>query len=172
MREITVFGMLGALMYASQVAMSMLPNIHLLGVFTVAITLVYRKKALYPIYVYVLLSGIFNQFALWWVPYLYLWLILWGATMLVTRSLPPTMPTRARLWIYAGLCALHGLLFGTMYAPFQALAFGLSLKSTIAWIVAGLPWDAVHGASNLVLGLLILPLANLLTRLQKGWVRQ
>ena len=49
-REIAVFGMLGSIMYASKLVMELLPNIHLLGVFVVAFTVVYRKKALYPIY--------------------------------------------------------------------------------------------------------------------------
>lgn len=62
-REITVFGMLGALMYASKIIMEVAPNVHLLGVFTIAITVVYRKKALYPIYTYVLLNGMFSGFA-------------------------------------------------------------------------------------------------------------
>ena len=51
--------MLGALMYASKMIMEVAPNVHLLGVFTIAFTVVYRKKALYPIYTYVLLNGIF-----------------------------------------------------------------------------------------------------------------
>lgn len=61
--------MLGALMYASKVVMEVAPNVHLLGVFTMAFTLVYRKKALYPIYTYVLLNGLFTGFATWWIPY-------------------------------------------------------------------------------------------------------
>ena len=75
-KEMAVFGMLGALMFASKLLMEVAPNIHLLGVFTMAFTIVYRKKALYPIYIYVLLNGIFSGFATWWVPYLYLWTIL------------------------------------------------------------------------------------------------
>ena len=67
-REIAVFGMLGAIMYASKFIMQLLPNIHLLGVFIVAFTVVYRKKALYPIYVYVIIDGIFSGFATWWIP--------------------------------------------------------------------------------------------------------
>ena len=50
-REVAVFGMLGAAMYASKLLMEFLPNVHLLGVFTIAVTIVYRKKALYPIYI-------------------------------------------------------------------------------------------------------------------------
>ena len=36
--------MLGAIMYASKLLMEFAPNIHLLGVFTIAFTVVYRKK--------------------------------------------------------------------------------------------------------------------------------
>lgn len=57
-REVAIFGMLSALMYASKVFMELLPNVHLLGVFTISFTLVYRKKALYPIYTYILLNGL------------------------------------------------------------------------------------------------------------------
>ena len=64
-RETAVFGMLGALMYASKMLMELAPNIHLLGVFTIAFTVVYGKKALYPIYIYVLLNGMFSGFATW-----------------------------------------------------------------------------------------------------------
>ena len=52
-REITVFAMLGAVMYASKLLMELVPNVHLLGTFIIAFTVVYRKKALYPIYIYV-----------------------------------------------------------------------------------------------------------------------
>ena len=47
-RETAVFAMLGALMYASKMIMEVVPNVHLLGMFVVAFTVVYRKKALYP----------------------------------------------------------------------------------------------------------------------------
>ena len=57
-KEIALFGMLGALMYASKMALEFLPNVHLLGVFTISMTVVYRKKALYPIYVFVFLLGL------------------------------------------------------------------------------------------------------------------
>lgn len=61
-REITIFAMLGAVMYASKVILEFAPNIHLLGVFTISFTVVYRRKALYPIYIYVLLNGLFQDF--------------------------------------------------------------------------------------------------------------
>lgn len=163
-REIAVFGMLGSVMYASKFVMELLPNIHLLGVFTVAFTIVYRKKALYPIYTYVILNGIFCGFATWWIPYLYLWTILWGAVMLLPRE----MPKGIRPFVYMAVCAAHGFLYGTLYAPAQALLFGLSFKGMIAWIIAGLPWDCLHGISNFLCGILIMPIVSILKLAEKN----
>ena len=150
-------------MYASKMIMEVAPNVHLLGVFTIAFTVVYRKKALYPIYTYVLLNGIFCGFATWWIPYLYLWAVLWGATML----LPKRIPEKIRPLVYMLLCAAHGFLFGTLYAPAQALLYGLSFQKMIAWIISGLPWDFVHGVSNFFCGILIVPIVKILTFLEK-----
>ena len=144
--------------------MEVAPNVHLLGVFTIAFTVVYRKKALYPIYTYVLLNGIFCGFATWWIPYLYLWAVLWGATML----LPKRIPEKLRPLVYMLLCAAHGFLFGTLYAPAQALLYGLSFQKMVAWIISGLPWDFVHGVSNFFCGILIVPIVKILTFLEKN----
>lgn len=166
-RETAIFGMLGGVMYASKLVMELLPNIHLLGTFIIALTVVYRKKALYPIYVFVLICGLFNGFATWWIPYLYVWTVLWGATML----LPQKLPEKIRPIIYMVLCALHGVLFGVLYAPTQALLFGLNFKSTLAWIAAGLPFDLIHGVSNFFCGALICPLIHILRLAEKYSVK-
>lgn len=162
-KEATVFAMLGALMYASKVMLEFLPNVHLLGVLTVAITLVYRKKALYPIYVYVFLNGLLAGFNMWWIPYLYIWALLWGAVMLLPKNMPPKISP----FVYAGVCSLHGFLFGTLYAPAQAIMFGLDFKGTLAWIAAGLPYDAIHGISNLLCSVLIIPITSVLKIAEK-----
>lgn len=163
-KEIAVFGMLGAVMYGSKLIMELIPNVHLLGVLTVAYTVVYRKKALYPIYTYVILNGIFCGFAAWWIPYLYLWTILWGVVML----LPKKMPKKIQPAVYMTVCAAHGFLFGTLYAPLQAIMYGLSFQGMIAWIAAGLPWDCIHGISNFFCGILIMPIVFALRQAEKN----
>ncbi len=157
-REITVFAMLGAVMYASKLLMELVPNVHLLGTFIIAFTVVYRKKALYPIYIYVFLNGMFCGFASWWIPYLYVWTALWGVVML----LPEKMPKMVRPVVYMAVCAAHGFLFGTLYAPAQAILFGLSFEGMIGWIVAGLPFDCIHGVSNFFCGILVVPIVSVL----------
>lgn len=161
--EMAVFAMLGALMFCSKIVMEFLPNVHLLGALTMVYTLVFRKKALIPIYVYVVLNGVFAGFNLWWVPYLYIWTILWGITML----LPKRMPKKVACVVYPIVCSIHGFAFGTLYAPAQALMFGLNFRQMLAWIVAGFPFDVIHGVSNFVAGLLIFPLSQLLFKLVK-----
>ncbi len=164
--ELCIFAMLGTAMFCSKLLMELLPNIHLLGMLTMVYTLVFRVRALIPIYVYVFLNGLYAGFRIWWIPYLYIWTVLWGITML----LPKNMPHKVGAVVYPLVCALHGLAFGTLYAPALALMFGLNFRQTVAWILKGLPLDALHMAGNLVAGLLILPLYQLLSRLARGKV--
>ena len=155
--------MLGTLMFVSKVIMEALPNVHLLGALTMTYTLVFRAKALIPIYIYVMLNGLYAGFSVWWIPYLYIWTILWAITML----LPKRMPKWLASIVYPTICCLYGIAFGALYAPAQALMYGMSLKQMLAWIVAGLPFDIIHGIGNLVAGLLVLPLSELLRKLMR-----
>ncbi len=156
-----VFAMLGTLMFCSKLIMEALPNIHLLGTLIMTSTVVFRKKALIPIYVYVLLNGLYAGFSMWWVPYLYIWTILWGVTMLLPRN----MPKGVACIVYPVVCSLHGFAFGALYAPVQALMFGFTWEQMLAWIAAGIPFDVLHGIGNFCVGLLILPLSELLKKL-------
>ena len=147
-------------MYASKLVLEVLPNIHLLGAIIIALTVIYRKKALYPIYIFVFLTGLLSGFAPWWVAYLYIWTLLWGAVMILPKKLPPKITPL----VYMVISAAHGFLFGVLYAPAQALLFGLNFEGMIAWIIAGLPFDMIHGVSNFFCGILICPLITALKK--------
>ena len=95
--------MLAALMFCSKIIMEVLPNIHLLGMLTVVYTVVFRRKALIPIYIYVIINGVYAGFAPWWVPYTYIWAVLWAAVML----LPKKMPRKVAFIVYPIVCSLH-----------------------------------------------------------------
>lgn len=160
-KEICIFALLGAIMYCSKAIMEFLPNIHIVGVLIMAYTLVYRTKALVPLYVFVFLCGIFGGFSAWWVPYLYVWLPLWGVTMLLPKSMG-----KVSIFVYSLICSLHGIVFGTLFAPVHALLFGLDFNGMIAWIIAGLPWDLTHAIGNFVAGFLIMPISTLLGKIK------
>lgn len=153
------------MMFLSRMFMQFIPNVHLLGTFIAATTLVYRLRALLPLYGYILLDGAFHGFSSWWVPYLYIWLPVWLMFMAVGKL---QFPAKFRAPLYMVLVGLHGLSFGVLYAPFQAWVFGLGWNGMIAWIVAGFPFDVIHGVGNFAAGTLIIPLSALIGRLTNG----
>ena len=148
-------------MFVSKIIMEVIPNIHLVSALTIAYTLSYREKALVPIYLFVVLNGIFAGFAFWWIPYLYIWTILWAATMVLSKFICKSHA----VILYQILCALHGLLFGTLYAPVNALLWGMSFSEMISWIIAGIPFDCIHAVGNWVAGILIIPISKLINKL-------
>ena len=163
LKDIVLLSLMGALMAVGDFLFEILPNIHLVGGLIVATTVVYRKWALLSVYIYVFIQGVVGGFQPWWIPYLYVWDFLWLFVMLI----PKKLPEKAKPIVYMTVCAAHGFLFGTLYAPAQAIMFGLDFKGTLAWIVAGLPFDLIHGVSNLLCGLLIYPIVLILQRADK-----
>ena len=161
--ELVLFAMLGSLMFCSKIIMELLPNIHLLGMFVIAFTLVFRVKALIPIYVNVFLVGLYGGFNLWWIPYLYIWTVLWALAMLIPKKTPKWL----LCIICPILCSLHGFLYGILYAPAEALLFNLNFEETIAWIASGALFDIMHGVGNFIAGLLIVPLVIIMKKMLK-----
>ena len=156
--------MLGALIFCSKLLMEWAPNIHFIALFIITFTLVYRQKALVPIYVFVLLTGVYGGFNVWWVPYLYIWLPLWGLALLIPRHAPVWLTTSLSML----LGATHGIAYGILYAPAQALFFKMEFQMTVAWIISGAPFDFLHAVGNLAACTLTVPLARLLFRLEKS----
>ena len=164
-RTLTIFALLAAMMFISRFTMQGILNVHLLGTFIAAITLTYRSRALLPIYLYIFIEGFFAGFGLWWLPYLYIWLPLWGVFMLVGKI---NIPHKIKVPLYMILSALHGLSFGILYAFTQVFIFGFDFNATITWIIAGLPADVIHAISNFTSGILIIPLHLLLKGLNEN----
>ena len=163
LKELVIFAVLGAIMFVSHLALMGIPNIGFIGLFIAAFTITYRVRALIPIYVYIMLYGVFFGL-LTWIPYLFVWLPLWGMFMIAGKF---NLPVKVKVPLYMILCALHGLSFGTLYAPFSALLFGIPFRfqTLLAWIIAGIPYDIAHALGNLAAGTLIVPLSALLKKL-------
>ena len=155
-----IFSVLGSLMYASKIVMEAIPNVHLLGMFIALYTVTFRRKALYPIYIFVFLTGILNGFAMWWLPYLYVWTVLWALIMLLPKNMPK--------WVYFSIipiiCALHGFAFGTLCAPAEALVRSYTFTEMLAWISMGIYFDMIHGISNFAMAFLVYPLSKTLKK--------
>ena len=158
--------MLGALMFAFKLIMEVLPNIHILGLLIMVYTIAFRAKALIPMYIWIMLNGLFAGFAAWWIPYLYIWAVLWGITMLMPKKMPRTLAAV----VYPLICCLHGLFFGVLYAPAWAIMDGLDFNGMLAWIATGVVFDITHAIGNFAAGLLIWPMSQLLLKLKRMYL--
>ena len=161
-RRMAIFALLGALAFLGDIVFEALPNIHPVAVLLSAYTVVYGFGALIPLYVYVFLIGFSWGFGAFWLPYLYVWLPLF----LLIHMVPRKWPSLLRIVLYSLICTVHGLFFGILWAPFQALMFGFTAKQTMAWILAGLSFDIVHAVGNACASALIFPIVRVLRLLE------
>ncbi len=162
-REIVLFAIFGSMMFASK-QIEVIPNFHPLAMFIATFTLVYGAKALIPTYVFVFLEGLYAGFGVWWVPYLYIWAPICLATLVLPKKMSKTKATV----LVSVICGLHGLLYGTLYAPYQCVVFLRgNLKLMFLWILSGLPYDAMHMVGNLIMSFLAVPLAAVLAKLDR-----
>ena len=160
LKEIALFGMLGALTFGAKVAMSGLPNIEPVSLMVMLFAVVFGWKALYPIYLYVVMEVLLYGISFWNFNYLYVWLILFLGAMAMRKLKNP-------IW-WALLSGLFGLAFGLFCAPVYAIAFG-SMDYGIRWWMAGIPFDVTHAIGNFVIALvLFVPLRKLLEKLYAG----
>ena len=154
--EITLFGVLGAITFALQVAMSGLPNIEPVSLLVMVYAVVFGRKCLYPIYVFVVMEILFFGIQMWNINYLYVWAILALAAWMCREMRHPLA--------WAILAAVFGLLFGALCAPVYLFSGGLGYAAS--WWVSGIPYDLLHCGGNFVMALLLFaPLRNLLTKL-------
>ena len=72
-RDITLIGMMVAVIEVCKAALSFLPNIELTTFWLILFTLYFGRKILLVIPVFILIEGCIYGFGLWWVMYLYMW---------------------------------------------------------------------------------------------------
>lgn len=156
--EVALFGILGGMTFAAKVVMAGLANIEPVSLMVMLFAVTFGKKAVFPIYVYVLLEYVLFGFGLWSVYYLYIWLVLALAAWLLRGMTHPLG--------WAILSGLFGLSFGALCAPVDLLVGGWSYAVT-KW-VSGIPFDMAHCVGNFVIALLLfVPLRRVLERLYR-----
>ena len=145
-RELCILSLMAALIFGTKVALASIPNINLNAVLIILTVVFFGWKALYTVYVYVLLEGLVFGFSVWWVGYLYVWAVLVVVAMLFRKN------DSALLW--AVIAGVFGLCFGLMmYVEWFAINGGW--KGFFAMWVAGIPYDLTHCVGNFVFTLVL-----------------
>ena len=155
-RQIVLFGMLGALTFGAKYVMSALPNIEPVSLLVMVYAVVFGKKALYPIYLYVAMEIMVYGLGTWNFNYLYVWAILFILAYCLRKMTHPLA--------WAILSAGFGLLFGLLCAPVDVFIGGISYAAT-KWTM-GITYDLLHCGGNFVMALVLFtPLRQLVTKL-------
>ena len=156
MRELALFSVLGALTFAAKYVMSFLPNIEPVSLMVMLFAVVFGKKCLYPVYLYVAMEILFYGLGLWNVNYLYIWVVLAVAAYFLRNM-------QSRLG-WALLSGVYGLLFGALCGIADIFIGGIPYAIS-KWI-SGIPFDIMHCAGNFVIALLLFnPLRELTQKL-------
>ena len=165
-RDVATAGMMIAVIEALKLAMQGLPNIEMTSFLLILFTLHFGRLTLLTVPALILIEGALYGFGLWWVMYLYAWPLLTLITYLCRKN------DSAFFW--AIISGAYGLLFGLLcsfpYFFIGASAGGamMGLRQMMAWWVAGIPFDLLHGAGNFALMLaLYKPVSSLLRRIPK-----
>ncbi len=152
-------GFLGAIAYISQIALSCLPNIEIVSILFLVYTKVFGKKALFPIYLFVMLEGLLHGFSSWWFMYLYVWAVLFAITMLFHKN--------NSIIIWAIINGAFGLCFGALCSILWSVMYGIG--SGFAYFISGIPYDIPHCIGNFVTALVLYqPLYAILSKVKNS----
>lgn len=158
-REIAVLGLLSAMLFGAKVIMAPLPNIEPVSLLVLVYVSVLGLRALLPVYVYVLLEITTWGFGYWSACYLYVWLVLALAGLLLRRMESPLG--------WAALSGAFGLCFGALCSLTYWITGGWAFA--LSWWISGIPFDLLHGAGNFAMALaLFKPCRAVLYRLYYG----
>lgn len=155
-RELVLFGVLGAMTFALKFVMAALPNIEPVTLCLLVYGVVFGYKALYPCYIYVVLEILFFGFGPWNICYLYIWVIPVILGIFLRRN--------KQSLVWAMVSAVYGLLFGALCGIVDAFIGGISYAAA-KWI-SGIPFDIAHCLGNFAMALILFnPLRELLDKL-------
>ena len=156
LRQIALFGVLGALTFGLKVAMSLLPNIEPVSLCVMLYAAVFGKKWVYPVYLYVGLEILFYGLGIWNLNYLYTW-----AVLAMAAGMLKDMRGSFGWAMLSGVC---GLAFGALCGIVDVFIGGFGYAAA-KW-VTGIPFDISHCLGNFVMALVLFqPLRKLMEKL-------
>ena len=145
LRELVLMALLGALLFAAKMALAGLPNIEPVTLLVMVYSVVFGRRALWAIGLYIGLEAIVWGINVWVINYIYLWPLLW----LIARSLRKMEHPLG----WAVLAGFYGVFFGAMCAPVYVFTNGWAYA--LSWWISGIPFDLVHGVGNFAMALVL-----------------
>ena len=154
-KDITLIGMMVAIIEVCKIIMKDIPNIEVTTFWVIVFTIYFGKRIIYVIPTFVIIEGLMFGFGMWWIMYLYLWPLLALVSWLMRKN--------DEAWVWAIISGLFGLFFG-FFGAFPYV-FTSGIVSAFAWWIQGIPWDITHAIGNFVIMLILYhPIRNVMHR--------
>ena len=164
-KDITLIAMMVAIIEVCKVALSFLPNIEVTTFWLIMFTIYFGRKIVYVVPIFIILEGAIYGVGTWWLMYLFAWPVLVFVCYIFKKN--------KSIWFWSIFSGTFGLFFGALCSiPYVIIcAFSSGIKTGIqlgiAWWIAGIPWDIVHGVSNFAIMLaLYIPIKHILTEIK------
>ena len=144
-RDITLIGMMVAVIEVSKQVLTFAPNIELTSFWVIMFSLYFGRKIFFVIPVFILIEGAIYGIQIWWIMYLYAWPLL-AILARIFRKMESALS-------WAVFSGAFGLCFGALCAiPYIFLS---GPHAAFGWWIAGIPWDIVHCIGNFVIMLVL-----------------
>lgn len=152
-RDIATVGLMIAVIEAAKLSLASIPNVELTSFLIIMFTLYFGKKTFFAIPAFIIIEILIFGFEPMWVTaYIYIWPLLYILTRVFSRV--------KSAFNMALLSGFFGFGFGFLCSfPYLFMTTSLnptaSLSSAIAYWIAGIPFDIIHGVSNFTIMLVL-----------------
>ena len=144
-KDIVLIGIMLSIIEAVKFSLSFIAGVEMVTLLFIIYTLFFQEKMVYVLPAFYLIEGVLFGFGLWWFAYLYIWAILVLVVYLFRK--------KQSVWLFSIVSGMFGLLFGLLCSPVYIITSGIN--TAIAWWLAGLPTDILHGISNFILCIIL-----------------
>lgn len=159
-KEAAMIAIMAAMLEVCKQVLNAIPNVELISFLLVVFTLRFGiRRSIAAAWIFTALEIFTWGIQLWVVFYIYTWPVLIILTYLFRRY--------DKAIVFALISGLFGLSFGALSALVYVFTSGI--HTAIAWWMAGLTYDLIHGVSNFVIMLVLYrPVMNVLRRINLG----
>lgn len=149
-KDITIIATMAAVIEAAKNILAAVPGIEIVTLLFMMYTLIFGlRRTMLTAIVFDIVENLIWGIGIWSIAYCYIWPLLILVTWFFRKS--------NNKWVFVLIAAMYGLLFGALCAIITLCMGGL--HAAIAWWIAGIPYDIVHGFTNgVVMALLYTPL--------------
>lgn len=139
-KDIVIIAFFSAIIMVFKISLDFLPNIELVTLMLILLSITYGKKTLYIVNIFSFLCGVYYGFGDWIIMYI----ILFSGLVVASYTLKNILSKN--FLITSLFSAIFGLTFGWFFAMEWMLLYGIN--AGVSYFINGIMFDLVHMMGN------------------------